>query len=129
MRKAVAARQFTLCVPAHNTVPPLISLSGHRPIQEANAEALRNLVKSGADLSEKGLRDAGADAGNLGEIDPKGAAPPVRLHRWIVSSSAAKLWRSRWSMPEVSLGDGTVPIRGESHLHILRSALDSCDKQ
>ena len=28
-------------------VAPLISLSGHRPIQEANAEALRYLVKSG----------------------------------------------------------------------------------
>ena len=47
MRRAVAARQFTLRVPTHKTFPPLISLSGHRPIQEANAEALRNLVKSG----------------------------------------------------------------------------------
>jgi len=47
MRKAVAARQFTWRVPTHNPFPPLISLSGHRPIQEANAEALRNLVKSG----------------------------------------------------------------------------------
>src|SRR5215467_14733596 len=47
MRRAVAARQFTLRVAVHNTLPPLISLSGHNPIQEAKAEALRNFVKSG----------------------------------------------------------------------------------
>ncbi|MCU1247249.1 MAG: hypothetical protein JWQ49_278 [Edaphobacter sp.] len=47
MRRAVAARHLTLRVPTQSTLPPLISLSGPSPIQEAKAEALRNLVKSG----------------------------------------------------------------------------------
>ena len=47
MRSAVAARQFTFRVPVHSTLPPLMSLSGHRPIHEAKADALRNFVKSG----------------------------------------------------------------------------------
>src|SRR4051794_25927128 len=46
MRGASAARHFTFRVPTKSTLPPLISLSGHNPIQDANAEALRNLVKS-----------------------------------------------------------------------------------
>jgi len=47
MRSAVAARHFTLRVPTQRILPPLMSLSGHNSIQEANAEALRNFVKSG----------------------------------------------------------------------------------
>jgi hypothetical protein len=47
MRKANAARHFTFRVPTKRTFPPLMSLSGHSPMQEANAEALRNLPKSG----------------------------------------------------------------------------------
>ena len=47
MRNAVAARHLTLRVPTQSTLPPLISLSGHNPLQEAKAEALRNLLKSG----------------------------------------------------------------------------------
>lgn len=40
MRSAVAAWQLTFRVPTHRTLPRLISLSGHSPIQEAKAEAL-----------------------------------------------------------------------------------------
>jgi hypothetical protein len=43
----VAGRQLTFRVPTQRTLPPLISLSGHSPIHEANAEALRNFVKLG----------------------------------------------------------------------------------
>ena len=73
MRKAVAARQFTLRVPTHKTLPPLISLSGHRPIQDANAEGTAELAEIRADLSEKGLCNASADSRDLGKIDTKGA--------------------------------------------------------
>lgn len=45
MRNAVAARQFALRVPTHN--PPATDLVIRAQAQEANAEALWNLVESG----------------------------------------------------------------------------------
>jgi len=54
----VAARQLTLRVPTHKTFPPLISLSGHNPIQAKFSEI-------GADFPEQDLRDADVNAGNL----------------------------------------------------------------
>src|SRR5947209_20447657 len=47
MRNASAARLFTRRVFTLKTLPPLMSLCGHSPSQEANADALRNLEMSG----------------------------------------------------------------------------------
>src|SRR5690349_17723087 len=47
MRNANAARLVTLRVRTDSTLPPLISLSGHKPSQDANADALRNFERSG----------------------------------------------------------------------------------
>src|SRR5262249_5766374 len=39
----VATRFLTFLVPVQSTLPPLMSLSGHSPIHELKASALRNL--------------------------------------------------------------------------------------
>jgi hypothetical protein len=44
-----------------------MSLSGHKPIQDAKAEALRNSVKSGP-ISEQRLRDSCSDTGNFRQV-------------------------------------------------------------
>jgi hypothetical protein len=101
----------------------------HRPIQEANAEALRNLVKSGP-------------------ISPKRVcAMPVRIPGIWVRSTPKACFNSARKTPsldsvlvggeavprslvdaEVSWGGGTVLRHGESRGHNPQSASDNCDK-
>jgi hypothetical protein len=45
--RAVAARFFTVRVFTYRTFPPLMRLSGHKPTQDANAEALAKRERSG----------------------------------------------------------------------------------
>ncbi len=45
MRRAKAARLLTFRVFTDSTLPPLMLLSGHKPIQEANAAGLIESVK------------------------------------------------------------------------------------
>ena len=47
MRSAMAARFLTLRERVERTLPPLTCFSGHRPSQEAKAEALRKRETSG----------------------------------------------------------------------------------
>ena len=53
IRKAVAARLFTGRVFADSFLPPLMSLSGHKPSQDANAAPLRNRERSGPTSASK----------------------------------------------------------------------------
>ena len=54
-------RFFTFRVPLHSTLPPLMSLSGHNPIQELNALAPAELRESRSQFRNDGLDMAFTD--------------------------------------------------------------------
>jgi hypothetical protein len=80
MRNAVAARHFTFRVPTQRTFPPLMSLSGHKPIHEANADALRNFVKPGPISPKQCLSDASPDSGDFRQVHAKDTLELVSEH-------------------------------------------------
>ena len=73
MRSASAARFCTCSLVQDRIFPPLMRLSGHRPSQEANAAALRNLDKSGPTQSKQCVNEQSVDTWNLGEVHSEDA--------------------------------------------------------
>src|SRR5262245_3341241 len=69
MRNARAARLFTRRVFTLRTLPSLMSLCGHSPSHEANADALRNLEIS-RPISDR-VRGQYADTRNGRQVDSK----------------------------------------------------------
>ena len=113
MRSAVAAQHLTFRVPTRNTLPPPISLSGHSPIREANAEALRNFVKIGTNLSKQSSGDADVDTRDSGEIE---AEERFSSDRRTLSADGRLgwFWEPRRSGRLAGEAAGTPPRIGES---------------